>query len=161
MLFTCRCRTRCSALNVPSSIAPQRCCFRRFARADSILLTSRLWSGRGPWFARALRTVWRQSPSSCTQARTWSANSCSTLATPTELGRMGQRCQLWVMRGDCLPLEPLVMPWKGCPQPSQTKTPVSGYTRCSLPGGLCRPGVDRSTLTSWHLCHNSFTSSGT
>lgn len=79
MSFTCRCRTRCSALNVPSSIAPQRCCFRRFARADSILLISRLWSGWGPWFARALRTVWRQSPSSFTQAKTWSANSCSTL----------------------------------------------------------------------------------
>ena len=27
-------------MNVSSSIAPQRCCFRRFARAASILLTS-------------------------------------------------------------------------------------------------------------------------
>ena len=46
MLFTCRCRTRCSALNVPSSIAPQRSAYAYQQSTDrDDIIGVHSWSG--------------------------------------------------------------------------------------------------------------------
>ena len=90
-----------SALNSVFVTAPQRCWILKLARAASVLLSSRVESGRGLYQAKARSTGSLHPLSNWMQSSTLSANSSSTLGAPGDWGRMEHRRRLCIILRTC------------------------------------------------------------